>query len=87
MLTANLVGALLLIGGVVYMGCIAINRSKMSDLRSSPDDPAERTLEPRHRGLGFLGVGVNWPGLLMVILGCLLLLASVLQGTPPSLGR
>ena len=81
MLTANLLGALLLFGGVVYMGWTAIHRGRMSDPGSDPGGDVERTLEPRHRGLGFLGLAANWPGLAMVILGSLLLLTSVFLGT------
>lgn len=35
------------------------------------------TLEPRRRGLGFLGVSQNWPGLLMMAVGAVLLLSAV----------
>jgi len=33
------------------------------------------TLEPSRRGLGFLGLSKNWPGLLMVGAGLMLLLS------------
>ncbi|WP_246800738.1 hypothetical protein [Mesorhizobium amorphae] len=33
------------------------------------------TLEPSRRGLGFLGLSQNWPGLLMVGVGLILLLS------------
>ena len=43
-----------------------------------PGDTVDRTLEPRHRGVGFLGLGANWPGLLMMAVGALLLLVPTL---------
>lgn len=72
-----LLGALLVIGGVVYMARAAISRDRMSDPRPNPNDTAQPTLEPRHRGLGFLGLKANWPGLLMIAFGFLLLLAPL----------
>jgi len=76
MFTSQLLGALLLLAGVAYMAWAAISRGKMSDSATNPDDAGKRTLEPRHRGLGFLGWSANWPGLLMAGLGTLLLLLS-----------
>lgn len=70
-------GALLVIGGVVYMARAAIFRDRMSDPRPNANDTAPPTLEPRHRGLGFLGLKANWPGLLMIALGFILLLAPL----------
>jgi hypothetical protein len=78
MFTVELLGALLFIGGVVYMAWAAIGRGRMSDPASNPSDAGKRTLEPRHRGLGFLGWEANWPGLVMAALGGLLLLSSLL---------
>ncbi|KUM27629.1 hypothetical protein AU467_15970 [Mesorhizobium loti] len=48
---------------------------------TAPDRPAPNlatpgpTLEPRRRGLGFLGLSQNWPGLLMMAAGIILLLS------------
>jgi hypothetical protein len=70
MLTLHLLGALLVLAGLVYMAWRAINRGRMSD--PAPNPPT--TLEPAHRGLRFLSWKVNWPGLLMMALGALLLL-------------
>jgi hypothetical protein len=78
MFTIELLGALLLLGGLVYMAWAAIHRGRMSGPAAKPDDPGERTLEPRHRGLGFLGWRANWPGLAMIALGGLLLVSSLL---------
>ena len=63
MLTLRLIGALLVLGGVVYMAAAAINRGRMSDPGPDDADAGRRTLEPHQRGLGFLGFRANWPGL------------------------
>ena len=77
MLSIELLGALLLLGGLVYMGWATIRRGRMSDPAADPNDTGKRTLEPRHRGLGFLGWEANWPGLVLAALGGLLLLSSL----------
>jgi hypothetical protein len=71
MLAVSLAGALLFFAGVVYLAAAAINRG-------SPDDSAGPTLEPRQRGVGFLDWRANWPGLLLMALGALLLLLPAL---------
>ena len=78
MLTIPLIGALLVLCGVVYMAGAAIYRGRMSDPHFNPNDTA-RTLEPRHRGLRFLGVRANWPGLLIITIGGLMLLLPSLM--------
>ena len=78
MITLELLGALMVLAGVVYMAWSAIHRGRMSDPAAGPSDAGKRTLEPRHRGLGFLGWKANWPGLLLAGLGALLLLSSLL---------
>jgi len=78
MFTIPVVGALLLLGGIVYMATAAIYRGRMSDPHPKPTDTATRTLEPRHRGLRFLGLATNWPGLLMIVVGGLMLLLPLL---------
>jgi hypothetical protein len=78
MFTVELLGALLLLGGLVYMAWAAIRRGRMSDPAANPNDAGRQTLEPRHRGLGFLGWATNWPGLVMAAVGGLLLLSSLL---------
>jgi hypothetical protein len=76
MFSIELVGAIVVLGGLVQMAWAAIHRGRMSDPEPDPNG-GERTLEPRHRGLGFLGWRANWPGLAMVAVGALLLLSSV----------
>jgi hypothetical protein len=74
----TVLGAVLLLGGLVWMAAAAINRGRLSDPRRDPGDTG-RTLEPHHRGLGFLGLGPNWPGLALALLGAALLLLPLLR--------
>jgi hypothetical protein len=67
-------GALLVLGGVLYMARSAIWRGSLSGPGSSR--PVRGTLEPPRRGLGFLGFGPNWPGILLMALGAVLLAAG-----------
>ncbi len=67
-------GALLVLGGVVYMTNTAIWWGPLSGRDSSR--PARDTLEPPRRGLGFLGVGANWPGILLMAIGAVLLMSG-----------
>jgi hypothetical protein len=66
-------GALLFVAGIVYLAGQAIWRGRMSE--PGPVGLGSRnTLEPAHRGVRFLGIGQNWPGLLLVAIGAILLL-------------
>ena len=67
-------GALLVLGGILYTARSAIWRGPLSGRDSSR--PTRGTLEPRRRGLGFLGVGTNWPGFLMMAIGAVLLVSG-----------
>jgi hypothetical protein len=67
-------GMLLLIGGLVLMAGPPIWRGRLSGRR--PRSPVTRdTLERREPGAGF-GLARNWPGIAMVALGAILLLAG-----------
>jgi hypothetical protein len=55
-------GALLVLGGILYMARATIWRGSLSR-------PAGDTLEPTRRGVGFLGVGANWPRILLMAIG------------------
>ncbi|MER9234833.1 hypothetical protein NKI56_22485 [Mesorhizobium sp. M0622] len=79
-----LIGALLTVAGLVYMAVAAVMRGRLSDptpfstARHSPTPNLATpgpTLEPRRRGLRFLGLSQNWPGLLMMAVGVILLLS------------
>ena len=76
MSAVTVLGALLVIAGVVLIARAAIARGRLSDPHRDP--VAGRTLEPRRAGLGFLGLTVNWPGLLLAALGMLMLLAPLI---------
>lgn len=81
-----LIGALLTVAGLVYMAVAAILRGRLSEpaaVSTGPDSPTPNlatpgpTLEPRQPGLRFLGLSQNWPGLLMMAVGVILLLSVV----------
>lgn len=65
------IGALLIVGGVVYMAGAAIFRGRLSYPHTTP--VGVRTLEPSRRGLRFLGVGTNWPGLVLIAIGVIMM--------------
>jgi hypothetical protein len=67
-------GALLVFGGILYMARAAIWRGPLSGPDSSR--PVRDTLEPPRRGLGFLGVGTNWPGIPLMAIGTVLLISG-----------
>jgi hypothetical protein len=71
------IGALLVIGGILFMARTAIFRGNMSEPHATATQPGNVTLEPNRRGLRFLGLGPNWPGILMMVLGALMLLWGV----------
>ncbi|PSJ60124.1 hypothetical protein [Kumtagia ephedrae] len=74
-MTAVWLGALLVVAGVVYMAWAATRRGRMSDPHPTPTGT---TLEPARRGVGFLGLKPNWPGVLMIAAGAILLLGGLL---------
>jgi hypothetical protein len=67
-------GALLLVGGIVFMAVQPLRRGQLSggQLHAAR---TEETLEPRRPALGF-GLKANWPGLALVALGAVLMLAA-----------
>lgn len=67
-------GALLVLGGILYMARAAIWRGPLSGRDSA--QPVRGTLEPPRRGLGFLGVGANWPGIVLMAIGAVLLVSG-----------
>jgi hypothetical protein len=67
-------GALLVLGGILYMVRTAIWWGSLSRPRSS--GPVPDTLEPSRRGVRFLGLGANWPGILLMAIGAVLLLSG-----------
>jgi len=67
-------GALLAVGGILYMARSAIWRGPLSGPESSR--PVRDTLEPPRRSMRFLGLGTNWPGILLMVVGAVLLVAG-----------
>src|SRR3989337_113654 len=67
-------GALLVLGGGFYMARAAIWRGSLSGPDSSR--PVRGTLEPPRRSLRFLGLGTNWPGILLMVIGAILLVSG-----------
>jgi hypothetical protein len=71
------IGALLILGGVVYTAIQPMMKGRMSRVRPvSPVRPGN-TLEPERPARGF-GLHSNWPGLAMIAVGALVLLASAI---------
>jgi hypothetical protein len=69
------IGALLVIGGVVFMAAQAMRGGRLSGRPRPREGVTTDTLEPRHNS--GLGLKENLPGLALVALGgCLLLLGS-----------
>jgi len=67
-------GALLVLGGLLYMARTAIWRGPLSGPDSS--GPVRDTLEPPRRSARFLGLGTNWPGILLMAIGAVLLVSG-----------
>ena len=70
-MTIILIGALLFVGGIVYMAGAALNRGRLSDPAPAHGGPDRLTpnlatpgptLEPSRRGLRFLGFGSELAG-------------------------
>ncbi|RFB95447.1 hypothetical protein B5K11_11020 [Rhizobium leguminosarum bv. trifolii] len=66
---AILIGAALIIGGLLYLFSSALGR-RASDAHHVPH--GGNTLEPRRQGLRFLGISQNWPALAAIAIGALL---------------
>jgi hypothetical protein len=73
MLPVVSIGALLVIGGFLWTAHTAIFRGELSQPHAATED-AGVTLEPERRGLRFLGLRANWPGIAMMGVGALMLL-------------
>jgi hypothetical protein len=71
----SLIGALLVLGGLLFLIAQPIWRGRFSDVRRTPTAAPEPTLEPPKPGAGF-SAKENWLGLTMMALGGALLLLS-----------
>lgn len=71
------IGALLFVAGVLFMAAQALWRGRLSGPGQSRPGAASDTLEPqpRERSGGF-GLKANWPGIILVVVGAILLLAG-----------
>ena len=67
------VGALLVLGGVVFMAAQPLLRARLSGGKPLSSGVASDTLEPQRPASGF-GIKSNWPGFALVALGAVLLL-------------
>jgi len=72
-----LLGALLVLAGVLLSASKALFRGRLSEPRAEGRASADHTLEPRTSGVG-LSLRANWQGFAMIVLGGLLLLAGAL---------
>lgn len=71
-------GGGLLIAGLLFLAAQAIWRGQMSEAPQERPVSSENTLEPPHRGVRFLALGPNWPGLAMMVAGAVLLLIGAM---------
>ena len=69
------VGALLVVGGVVFMAAQPLLRGQLSGGKRLRSGRASDTLEPERPAGGF-GIKSNWPGFALVVLGAVLLLVE-----------
>jgi hypothetical protein len=67
-------GALLVLCGLLYTARTAIWWGPLSGPDSSR--PVRDTLEPPRRSVRFLGLGTNWPGILLMVIGAGLLVSG-----------
>ncbi len=76
-------GALFVLGGLLFMAAQPIWRGRFSDAKRTTPGVPRGTLEPRRPGAGF-GLKANWPGLVLIVLGGILLLvgAALLKHWP-----
>ena len=68
-------GVLMVLGGVLFMVYQPIWRGRLSDAKRKPSELPHDTLEPRRPGAGF-ELKANWPGLVLIVLGGILLLVG-----------
>lgn len=66
-------GVFLVICSVLYAVNEALRRRRLSGRARTPEGISEGTLEPRRQRLAFLGLGRNWPGIVLFVLGVALL--------------
>lgn len=67
------IGALLIIGGVVYGAALTLQKGRLSDARRAGTTRDVTSLEPR-QGIKPLSLRTHWPAFALIILGSLLIL-------------
>jgi hypothetical protein len=72
------VGALMVFGGLIALAAPPIWRARLSGRRAGAARAGD-TLEPTRPGAGF-GITRNWPGLILIVLGAILLLVAAVIG-------
>ena len=75
------IGALLVLGGVLLTAAKALGQGRLSGLRSARQGYASNTLEPKGASAR-LPLRALWPGLLLLALGALLLVAGATAWIP-----
>jgi hypothetical protein len=75
------IGAFLVICSLLYMANEALRHRRLSGRGQFPEALNDRTLEPQRQRLAFLGLGRNWPGMVLFVLGVALLLIAVVVQT------
>lgn len=74
-MTSVWIGALMVIAGLLLMAAQPLWRGRLSGLRRTHSAEPSVTLEPERPARGF-GIRANWPGLALVVIGAILLLAG-----------
>jgi hypothetical protein len=69
------IGALLVIGGVLFLAYEAIWGGRLSGANRRSTIVERTTLEPKDRSVAF-DLRANWPGFVLIALGAILLLAG-----------
>jgi hypothetical protein len=69
------IGAVLIVGGVVFSAIPPIWQGRLSRARRLPTARPSNTLEPERPAKGF-DLQTNWPGLAMIALGVILMLVG-----------
>src|SRR3979490_3619565 len=75
--------ALFVLGGLVFMMAQPIWRGRLIYPKRTSSGVPRDTLEPRRPGAGFT-LKANWPGLVLIVLGGILLLAGATLRSPRS---
>ena len=69
----KLIGAILVIAGLLYSVWAALHR-KLSQPPRSSDNENLASLEPNRQGLRFLGLKQNFPAIILMVIGAAFLL-------------